>query len=123
MGNGAADNNTKSGQLLRLSELMPAGTEVMETMNIFKNLKTRDHHSNHDVLVNEKLVLNPIKMRTKDLRRHFIQIIICIIFNKLIFFGFLFLDEGRKIFETRRKREKRRHCLTLNKLIFMFKNY
>lgn len=88
MGNGAADNNTKSGQLLRLSELMPAGTEVMETMNIFKNSKKMDDHSNHDVLVNEKLVLNPIKMRTKDLRRHFIQIIICIIFNKLMFFWF-----------------------------------
>lgn len=83
-------NNTQSGQLLRLSELMHARTEIysivslrvsgtrivkeqlahtvklweddMETMSIFENSKKMDDHSNHNVLVNDKLVLNPAKM-------------------------------------------------------------
>ncbi|KAK9196333.1 hypothetical protein WN943_004461 [Citrus x changshan-huyou] len=88
-------NNTQSGQLLRLSELMHARTEIysivslrvsgtrivkeqlahtvklweddMETMSIFENSKKMDDHSNHNVLVNDKLVLNPAKIRTKGL--------------------------------------------------------
>ena len=34
----------------------------METMSIFENSKKMDDHSNHNVLVNDKLILNPAKM-------------------------------------------------------------